>query len=497
MILPSVPHISVRTCIICSIFLTALMLIVYSSGVVLSEQMTTPLRAPMELRMVVGVVDNFTSSERKSLLSENLRLKPSVTTTTAFTTNTTFTEVVVTTTTAPMITTPSDATTITPAPIITTPSDATTITPAPIITTPSDATTITPAPIITTPSDATTITPAPITLPRVANADLHQSCEPLHHEEHGYFEVYTDNSFFVAYLRVEGDTLQLARFEPTTQKGVYRARYEVYKEGQRNSARVLVLFNHSLEVTSYDSCTRNVEIEHNYTERWISSIKRSSGWHWTVNASGVPLYQVEEGESHHSVDDGVDSHISKVCFFGDSQTRNNAFWLFPDCSGLKTMWDSCPRCKYHQMSYGQDFLNRQSIWGDATLCPVVILNFGQWDLSWVMPYMTKFEDYENEVARVLKAYLQVRHPSSLVWATLNPMGLPERCAHEWRFLNNIEEYNARALPLAKQFNVSIWDTYSALKHVYDRSYDGWHYRLPEAVRPSLLEVLLEKEILLK
>ncbi len=295
----------------------------------------------------------------------------------------------------------------------------------------------------------------------------------------------------MGYLRVESDTLQLVRFEQTAQTEVYRARCEVYTAGQRNTARVLVLSNHSLN--GDNNCPPPiVEIMPVHTERWVSSIKRSVGWHWNVNASGVPWYQEEEGEIPHSMRSGVASQqLNRVCFFGDSQTRNNALWLFPECSALKTMWDACPQSKFHQTIYGSMFLAHRPSWSDKKKCPLVVLNFGQWDLSFLQDNMTTYENYEKEVASVFEAYVQVRDPSSLVWATTNPFPSPG-IAKECRFLYNIEEYNVKALNLAKRFKISIWDTFSVLKHVYDRSYDNAHYKFPDALWPSLLDVVRKK-----
>ena len=55
-------------------------------------------------------------------------------------------------------------------------------------------------------------------------------CEPLHDEEQAFFEVCTPHSVFAAHLRVEGDTLQLVRFEATERRGLYRARYKVCQQ---------------------------------------------------------------------------------------------------------------------------------------------------------------------------------------------------------------------------------------------------------------------------
>lgn len=57
-------------------------------------------------------------------------------------------------------------------------------------------------------------------------------CEPLHDEEQTFFEVCSPHSVFAAHLRVEGDTLQLVRFEATDRWGVYRARFEVCESPQ-------------------------------------------------------------------------------------------------------------------------------------------------------------------------------------------------------------------------------------------------------------------------
>ena len=81
-----------------------------------------------------------------------------------------------------------------------------------------------------------------------------------------------------------------------------------------------------------------------------------------------------------------------------------------------------------------------------------------------------------------------------MWETTNPYPLPKRCGKEWRFLSNIEEYNGRARSVAERFGVAVWDTYSVLKHVFDRNYDQTgHYRFPEALWPSLVDSLLAKE----
>jgi len=188
----------------------------------------------------------------------------------------------------------------------------------------------------------------------------------------------------------------------------------------------------------------------------------------------------------------------KVCFFGDSQTRNNVYWMVSGCSALKKV--EIQRCagtiKYFPTRYGQDFLSLQRVWQNETRCPFVFINFGQWDLGWPGENMTAYEDYQEQVQRSLETYVRIRGNFSLVWMTTNPHPIPRRCKKEWRFLNHIEEYNRRALVVSRNLGVSVWDTYSILKHVYDRDYDGAHYRYPDAVMPSFMRLLAAKTTLL-
>ena len=160
---------------------------------------------------------------------------------------------------------------------------------------------------------------------------------------------------------------------------------------------------------------------------------------------------------------------------------------------------ACPSTKsgYFNISYAADFLAPalRGVWGNATRCPLVIVNFGQWDLGWPSGFLTPFREYVKDVNRVLQAYLAVREPESLIWATINPHPLPRRpCTKEWRFLDLIERFNEGATAAAKVSNVSVWDTYSVLKHVFDLPYDGahGHYWFPDAVRASLLRLLTER-----
>jgi hypothetical protein len=135
------------------------------------------------------------------------------------------------------------------------------------------------------------------------------------------------------------------------------------------------------------------------------------------------------------------------------------------------------------------------VWSNKTRCPLVLVNFGQWDLGWPSGFMTRYRDYLKDVDRVMHSYLAVREPHSLIWATINPHPLPRRCAKEWRFLDLIERFNKGATVTAMAWNVSVWDTYSVLKHVFDLTYDGshGHYRFPDAVRASLLRLLTDRD----
>ena len=69
------------------------------------------------------------------------------------------------------------------------------------------------------------------------------------------------------------------------------------------------------------------------------------------------------------------------------------------------------------------------------------------------------------------------------------------CTKEWRFLDLIERFDEGATAAAKVSTVSVWDTYSVLKHVFDLTYDGisGHYRFPDAVGASLLSLLTERD----
>ena len=230
----------------------------------------------------------------------------------------------------------------------------------------------------------------------------------------------------------------------------------------------------------------------------------------------------------------MSKELRTICSFGDSQMRNNIMQLlqsrFPECTGTKDSPKACPSTKsgYYWIGYAAHFLAPAmrevctsheargepmkeicspgcddacvwcvpyQVWGNKTRCPLVIVNFGQWDLGYPNGFMTPFRDYVKDVHRVLQSYLAVREPNSLIWATINPHPLPRRCAKEWRFLDLIERFNEGATAAAKASNVSVWDTYSVLKHVFDLTYDGisGHYRFPDAVGASLLSLLTERD----
>ena len=84
------------------------------------------------------------------------------------------------------------------------------------------------APAVSPPTNSARTLPRAPTAVRVADRPAAgAACEPHHDEDEGFFEVCSQQSVFAAHLRVEGDTLQLVRFEATDRRGVYRARYEV------------------------------------------------------------------------------------------------------------------------------------------------------------------------------------------------------------------------------------------------------------------------------
>ena len=84
------------------------------------------------------------------------------------------------------------------------------------------------APAVSPPTNsARTLPRAPTAVRGADRPAAGAACEPHHDEDEGFFEVCSQQSVFAAHLRVEGDTLQLVRFEATDRRGVYRARYEV------------------------------------------------------------------------------------------------------------------------------------------------------------------------------------------------------------------------------------------------------------------------------
>jgi hypothetical protein len=171
--------------------------------------------------------------------------------------------------------------------------------------------------------------------------------------------------------------------------------------------------------------------------------------------------------------------------------RNNAYWLYPGCTGFKN--SDCPAIngRFFWVRYAEDFLEAgmKEAWGNTEFCPVVVVNFGQWDLGWPSGYMTRYEEYRKKVDWVLSAFLAVRPRDGLVWVTVNPYPLPQRCAAEWRFLDLIERFNEGARAAAAAYNVTVWDTYDVLKHVFDLTYDGNHYKFPVATGTSLALLL--------
>jgi len=177
--------------------------------------------------------------------------------------------------------------------------------------------------------------------------------------------------------------------------------------------------------------------------------------------------------------------------------RNNAYWLNPGCAGWPT--SVCPEIdgRFFRVRYATEFLEAEmeEVWRDAELCPVVVVNFGQWWFSdWMSSYRTNYDDYCKAVDSVLAAFLALRRNDSLVWATMNPYPLPMQCKTEWRFLDVIESFNEGAQAVAAARNVSVWDTYGLLKHVFDLTYDGSHYKFPAALGTSLALHLSERLI---
>ena len=71
--------------------------------------------------------------------------------------------------------------------------------------------------------------------------------------------------------------------------------------------------------------------------------------------------------------------LGSMCFFGDSQMRNNLYWLFPGCEGFKFSVCAAVDGHFFFIKFAEDFLaaGMQEIWADAALCPVVVVNFGQ------------------------------------------------------------------------------------------------------------------------
>jgi hypothetical protein len=78
--------------------------------------------------------------------------------------------------------------------------------------------------------------------------------------------------------------------------------------------------------------------------------------------------------------------------------------------------------------------------------------------------MTRYDDYIKDVDAVLAAFLSVRGPDSILWATMNPRPLPRRCEKEWRFLDLIERFNEGARDAAKTRDVAVWDTFDVLRY---------------------------------
>ena len=345
-----------------------------------------------------------------------------------------------------------------------------------------------------------------------------------HNPEGRYQEIYNSAANFVAYLQISGSTRQLHRFVPTHHhptpgapdppRGVYRAYYHDYGPGLVYKSKILVLLNTSARGhrADADTCLREQrpsQFYSSYKFTWISTGRHLSegGYFQAAPAAGKtdPQRPLRFHEPATTVQRDLSRELRAICSFGDSQMRNNIMSLlqsrFPECTGSKdsVRADACPSTKsgYFNISYAADFLAPalRGVWGNATRCPLVIVNFGQWDLGWPSGFMTPFREYVKDVNRVLQAYLAVREPESLIWATINPHPLPRRpCTKEWRFLDLIERFNEGATAAAKVSNVSVWDTYSVLKHVFDLPYDGahGHYWFPDAVRASLLRLLTER-----
>ena len=345
-----------------------------------------------------------------------------------------------------------------------------------------------------------------------------------------YQEIFNTEATFVAYLHITGSTRQLHRFEPVPgNTGVYRAHFRDYGQGLVYKSKILVLLNSSVLHGGQDTCSREENpslLYRQYRFKWFSTGQRLTvGPHFRVASVSADselaalmkmnLPDTGKGPAHPTKVDRIETlvqfhlaypqdqiakrlHLTRlghaltsICFFGDSHMRNNAYWLYPGCTGFKHSY--CPVCRFFFISYARDFLQNQDKWGDAEFCPVVVLNFGHWDLAfWDQGY----EDYVAAVQSVLEAYLAVRSRESLIWTTMNPRPLQRRCEKEWRFLDVIERFNEGARAVVAARNVAVWDTYELLKHVFDLTYDGdhGHYKFPTAVGLSLAVLLSQMNI---
>lgn len=167
-----------------------------------------------------------------------------------------------------------------------------------------------------------------------------------------------------------------------------------------------------------------------------------------------------------------------ICLYGDSQMRNlrDSLTAFVAAHQL------------HNASFVYTLLRYPGNLTDAlhatrsTPCTHSLFNFGQWPLGWVEYRPWSFGELEGALASFLKRVADLT--GHVYWVSTPPFPIthPKVAAcppNDWRLLTHIDTFNEASKALVeKHASIRYIDTFRAMLHLHDFTFDGSHYQEP-------------------
>lgn len=179
-----------------------------------------------------------------------------------------------------------------------------------------------------------------------------------------------------------------------------------------------------------------------------------------------------------------------VCMYGDSQTRN----LVDSIESYVASHDLANTTfVYTTLRYPGNLTEALNTTQSAQ-CTHSLFNFGQWPLGWVTNPPWTLAQLEQELADFLERIQSV--PGYVYWVSTNPFPRTHYrfnvCPHlDWRVLTYIDLYNEAAkAKVAQHASVRYIETFRAMLHLHDFTFDGAHYQEP--VGPGVAQLVLSQ-----